>query len=204
MPRPQEKNVKAVQTAAPFRFSDRHKEKLTERFGKNAQGLRFVGDLQKIVQLHVLNRESHKSVGAAAIALRSNASAIQQAASQLKKSVGLLDDREKGLLGQLMWTVNKQKYAPAAFSVEQVAEAVYVLEQAARKLTQGGRGGRSSLQLEALIRGVYAAYVVRFNDKPELSTAKGNDFAFALKACLNAASEPTRFSAQSLRDAINA
>ena len=203
MPRPQEKNVKAVQTVAPFRFSDRHKEKLTERFGKNAQGLRFVGDLQKIVQLHVLNRESHKSVGAAAIALRSNASAIQQAASQLKKSVGLLDDREKGLLGQLMWTVDKRRYAPAAFSVDQVAEAAYVLEQAARKLTQGGRGGRPPLQLEALIRDVYATYVVRFGSNPELSMTKGNDFAFALKVCLDAAGERTKTLLQLMRNAIN-
>jgi len=196
--------VKVGQIVEPFRFSDRHKEKLMERFGKNAKAPQFIGDLQNVVGLHVSNRDGHRSVGVGARAMRSNTSAILKAAKQLKKSVELLDDGDKGLLGQLMWTVDKQKYAPAAFSVEQVAEAVYVLEQAARKLTQGGRGGRSSLQLEALIRGVYAAYVVRFNDKPELSTAKGNDFAFALKACLNAASEPTRFSAQSLRDAINA
>jgi hypothetical protein len=196
--------VKAVQTVAPFRISDRHKEKLLERFGKNAQGSRFVGDLQKIVALHVSNREGPKSVAAAAIARRSNASAIQKAAKQLKKSIGLLDDGEKGLLGQLLWTVDKQKYAPAAFSVDQVAEAASVLEQAARKLTQGGRGGRPPLQLEALIRDVYAAYVVRFGSNPELSMAKGNDFAFALKICLDAAGEPTKALLQLMRNAINA
>jgi hypothetical protein len=196
--------VKAVQTVAPFRFSDRHKEKLMERFGKNAKGLRFVGDLQKIVQRHVANREDHKSVGAAAIAMRSNASAIQKAAKQLKKSVGLLDDGQKGLLGQLMWTVDKRRYAPAAFSVDQVAEAADVLEQAARKLTQGGRGGRPPLQLEALIRDVYAAYVVRFNRNPGLSMTKSNDFAFALKICLDAAGERTRTLLQLMRNAINA
>lgn len=174
-----------------------------ERFGKNAKGLRFVGDLQKIVQLHVSNREGRK-VGAAGIAMRSNASTIQKAAKQLKKAVGLLDDGEKGLLGQLMWTVDKRRYAPAAFSVDQVAEAAYVLEQAARKLTQGGRGGRPPLQLEALIRDVYAAYVVRFNDNPGLSMSKGNDFAFALKICLDAAGERTKTLLQLMRDAINA
>jgi hypothetical protein len=154
-------NVKAAEIVKPFRFSDRHKEKLVERFAKNPKGLRFVGDIQKIVWLHVSNRDGNKSVGAAAIAMRSNASAVVKAAKQLKKSVGLLDDGEKGLLGQLMWTVDKQRYAPAAFSVDQVAEAAYVLEQAARKLTPGGRGGRTSLQLDALIREVYVAYVVR-------------------------------------------
>jgi hypothetical protein len=198
------KNVKAVKTVASFRFSENDKEKLLERFREQAQGVRFVSDLQKIVALHISNKESHKRVGAAAAAMRSNASAIQKAARQLKKAVGLLDGGEKGLLGQLMWTVDKRRYAPAAFSVDQVAEAAYVLEEAARKLTQGGRGGRSSLQLEELIRDVYAAYVVRFNSKPDLSTAKDNGFAFALKVCLSATGEPTRISGQSLRDAINA
>jgi hypothetical protein len=196
--------VKAVKTVAPFRFSDRDKEKLMERFREKTPGVRFVSDLQKIVELHISNRESHKRVGAAAAAMRSNASAIQKAARQLKKAVGLLDGGEKGLLGQLMWTIDKRRYAPAAFSVDQVAEAAYVLEEAARKLTQGGRGGRSSLQLEELIRDVYAAYVVRFNDKPELSTARNNDFAFALKVCLGATGEPTRISVQVMREAINA
>jgi hypothetical protein len=195
--------VKAVQTVAPFRFSDRHKEKLMERFGTNAQGLRFVGDLQKIVQLHASKRGGHKSVGAAALAMRSHASAIHKAAKQLKKSIEVLDDGEKGLLGQLMWAVDKRRYAPAAFSVDQVAEAADVLEQAARKLTQGGRGGRPPLQLEALIRGVYAAYVVRFNINPELSLTKGNDFAFALKICLDAAGERTKSLLQLMRNAIN-
>src|ERR1700733_10984713 len=110
--------MKVARIVKPYRFSDRHKEKLTERFGDNANGLRFIGDLQKIVQLHVSNREGHKSVGAAAIAMRSNASAIQKAAKQLKKSIEVLDDAEKGLLGQLMWTVDKRRYAPAAFSVD--------------------------------------------------------------------------------------
>ena len=198
------KNVKAVKTVAPFRFADRDKEKLLERFREKAQGMRFVSDLQKIVELHHSNRENHRRVGAAAAAMRSNAGAIQKAARQLKKAVGLLEEGEKGLLGQLMWTVDKRRYAPAAFSVDQVAEAAYVLEEAARKLTQGGRGGRSSLQLEELIRDVYAAYVVRFNNTPELSTTKDNDFALALKVCLGATGEPTRISAQSLREAINA
>jgi len=196
-------NVKAAEIVKPFRFSDRHKEKLVERFAKNPKGLRFVGDIQKIVWLHVSNRDGNKSVGAAAIAMRSNASAVVKAAKQLKKSVGLLDDGEKGLLGQLMWTVDKQRYAPAAFSVDQVAEAAYVLEQAARKLTPGGRGGRTSLQLDALIREVYVAYVVRFGSTPELSLAKGNDFAFALKICLNAAGEQTKTLSQLMRNAIN-
>jgi hypothetical protein len=196
--------VKAVQTVAPFRFSDRHKEKLMERFGKNAQGRRFVGDLRRIVQLHVSKRQGRKSVGAAAVAMRSNASAMQKAAKQLKKSIEVLDDGEKGLLGQLMWTVDKRRYAPAAFSVDQVAEAADVLEQAARKLTQGGRGGRPPLQLEALIRDVYAAYVVRFNSNPGLSLTKGNDFAFVLKVCLDAAGERTKTLLKLMRDAINA
>jgi hypothetical protein len=84
-----------------------------------------------------------------------------------------------------------------------VAEAADVLEQAARKLTQGGRGGRPPLQLEALIRGVYAAYVVRFNINPELSLTKGNDFAFALRICLDAAGERTKSLLQLMRNAIN-
>jgi hypothetical protein len=135
--------------------------------------------------------------------MRSNASAIQKAAKQLKKSVGLLDGGEKVLLGQLMWTVDKQRYATAAFSVDQVAEAAYVLEQAAGKLKQGGRGGRTSPQLDALIRELYAAYVVRFSSKPELSLAKGNNFAFALKICLNAAGKQTKTLPELIRNAIN-
>jgi hypothetical protein len=196
--------IKAVRTVPPFRFSDRHQEKLVERFREKAHGLRFVSDLQKIMALHVSNTESHKAAGATAIATRATASAIQKAAKQLKKSVGLLEGGDKGLLGQLMWTVDKRRYAPAAFSVDQVAEAADVLEQAARKLTQGGRGGRTSLQRDALIRDVYAAYVVRFNGSPELSLAKGNDFAFALQICLKAIGQPTVTSARSMREAINA
>jgi hypothetical protein len=196
--------MRADRSVAPFRFSDRHKEKLMERFGENAKGARFVADLQKIVHRHVSNREGDRSVGAAAITLRSNASAIQKAAKQLKKSLGLLAEGDKGLLGQLLWTVDKRRYAPAAFSVDQLAEAAYVLEQAARKLTQGGRGGRPPLQLEALIRDVYAAYVVRFSSNPGLSMAKGNDFSFALKVCLEAAGERTKTLLQLMRSAINA
>jgi hypothetical protein len=190
--------------AEGFRFADRHRENLMERFGKNAKGPLFIGDLQKVVGLYVSNRNSRKSVGAGVAAMRSNASAILKAAKQLKKSMALLDEGEKGLLGQLMWTVDKQKYAPAAFSVNQVAQEAWVLEQAAGKLMQSGRGGRSSLQLETLIRDVYAAYVVRFNKKPKLSAAKDNDFAFALKVCLSAIGESTRTSAQAMRDAIDA
>jgi hypothetical protein len=195
--------IKAVKKVEPFRFSGRHKEDLVERFREKTHGARFVSDLQKIMALHVSNAESHKAAGATATATRANASAIQKSARQLKKSIGLLDDGDKGLLGQLMWTVDKRRYAPAAFSVDQVAEAADVLEQAARKLTQGG-GGRTSLQRDALIRDVYAAYVVRFNANPELSIAKGNDFAFALQICLKAIGQPTLTSARPMRDAINA
>lgn len=196
--------MKAAQIREPFHFSDSHMEKLRERFGKNAKGPRFIGDLQKVVGRHVSARDGHGSVSTGARAMRSNASAVMKAAKQLKKTLASLEDAEKGILGQLMWTVDKQKYAPAAFSVNQVTEAVSVLEQAASKLAKGGSSGRSSLQLEVLIRGVYAAYVVRFNSKPELSAGKDNDFTFALKVCFNAAGESTRTSAQLLRDAINA
>jgi len=196
-------NVKAAEIVKPFRFSDRHKEKAGGTIRQKSERAAVRWRYSKIVWLHVSNRDGNKSVGAAAIAMRSNASAVVKAAKQLKKSVGLLDDGEKGLLGQLMWTVDKQRYAPAAFSVDQVAEAAYVLEQAARKLTPGGRGGRTSLQLDALIREVYVAYVVRFGSNPELSLAKGNDFAFALKICLNAAGEQTKTLSQLMRNAIN-
>lgn len=194
------KNVQPVTVTEQFHFSDRHRQKLMERFGQYAKGAQFVADLQKLVGLRVSKRIDHKSTGASASSLRANASAILQAAKQLKRSVGLLDDGQKALLGQLMWTVDKQNYAPAAFSVDQVAAAAHVLGQAAGKLRQGGR---SSLQLEAFIRDVYAAYVVRFNDKPALSMAKDNDFGFALKTCLNAVGAPARVSAQLVRAAIN-
>jgi hypothetical protein len=198
------RKVKTAVTATPFRFSAGHKSKLAERFAEKAHGLRFVSDLQKLVGSHIRIKEDRSAVPAMPV-IRSNAGAIQKAARQLAKCVALLEGGEKELLGQLMWTIDRQRYYPRGFSVDQLAQSVQVLEQAARQLTQGGsQGGRPRLQLDGLIRDVHAAYVVRFNKNPQLSMAKDNDFTFALKICLDAAGERPTALLQVTRGALRA
>jgi hypothetical protein len=197
-------NLKTAVTVKPFRFSDGHKSKLAERFAEKANGLRFIGDLQKLVGSHIRIKADRSAVPAMPV-IRANASAIQKASRQLAKCVAQLEGGEKELLGQLMWTIDRQRYYPRGFSVDQLAQSVQVLEQAARHLTQGAsQGGRPRLQLDGLIRDVHAAYVVRFNRGPELSMAKDNDFTFALKICLDAAGERPPALLQVTRNALRA
>ena len=196
--------MKAAVIVEPLRFSAGHKAKLVEHFREKVGGLRFVGDLQKLVAAHLRVREDRSAVPAMAV-IRANASAIQKAAKQLAKCVAQLEDGEKELLGQLLWTIDKQRYYPRGFSVDQLGQSVQVLEQAARQLTQGGtQGGRPRLQLDGLIRDVLAAYVVRFNRNPEISMAKDNDFTVALKICLDAVGERPKGLLQVTRNALHA
>jgi hypothetical protein len=195
--------VKAAVSTKPFRFSGGHQAKLAERFQEKANGLRFVRDLQKLTGDHLRSKEDLSAVPAMPV-IRSNASAIQKAAKQLVRCVTQLEGGEKELLGQMMWTIDKQRYYPRGFSVDQLTQSVQVLERAARQLAQSGsQGGRPRLQLGGLIRDVHAAYVVRFNGSPELSMSKDNDFTFALKICLQAAGDRPKAFLQMTRDALH-
>lgn len=177
------KNAASVKS---FRFAEDLQEKLSARFARNAKGSRFIGDLQRVVDEHLRTR---MRVGQAAVpsmpVIRANASAIQRDARELAKRIALLTPREKDMLGQLMWTVDKQHYYPRGFSVERLQGSIQVLEQAARRINRGaGAGGLPRLQLDSLIRDVHAAYAVRFNQQPQITMARDNDFMFALKVCL--------------------
>jgi hypothetical protein len=197
-------NVKAAVSAKPFRFSEGHQARLAERFAKKTNGLRFLRDLQKLAGDHLRSKEDRAAVPAMPV-IRANASAIQKAARQLARCVTQLEGGEKELLGQMMWTIDKQRYYPRGFSVEQLSQSVQVLEQAARQLSQSAsQGGRPRLQLDGLIRDIHAAYVVRFNGRPELSMSQDNDFTFALKICLHAAGERPKAFLQMTRDALHA
>jgi hypothetical protein len=196
-------SVKAAVSAKPFRFSEGHRAKLTERFARKTNGLRFVRDLQKLVGDHLRSKEDRSAVPAMPV-IRANASAIQKAARQLTRCVTQLEGGEKELLGQMMWTIDKQRYYPRGFSVDQLTQSVHVLEQAARQLSQSAsQGGRPRLQLDGLIRDIHAAYVVRFNGSPELSMSKDNDFSIALKICLQAVGERPKALLQLTRDALH-
>jgi hypothetical protein len=177
---------------------------LAERFRGKANGPRFVRDLQQLAGDHLRSNEDRCAVPAMPV-IRANARAIQKAARQLAGCLTRLEGGEKELLGQMMWTVDKQRYYPRGFSVDQSTQSVRVLEQAARQLSQSAsQGGRTRLQLDGLIRNIHAAYVVRFNGSPELSISKDNDFTFALKICLQAAGERPKALLQMTRDALHA
>lgn len=195
--------MKAAVGEKPFRFSQAQQAKLAERFRDKTNGSRFVSDLQRLVGEHLRRREDRSAVPAMPV-IRANAGAIQKAARQLVRCVAELEDGEQELLGQMMWIIDKQRYFPRGFSVEQLAQSVRVLERAARALTHSGsRGGRPRLQLDGLIRDVHAAFVVRFNGSPELSMSKDNDFTFALKICLQEAGERPEALLQTTRGALH-
>ncbi len=77
--------MQATVTVEPFRFSAVHRARLVERFGEKAHGLRFIGDLQKLVAGHLRIRQDRTAVPAMTV-IRANAGAIQKAARQLTRN----------------------------------------------------------------------------------------------------------------------
>ena len=170
-----------------FRFSDVQLTQLRAVLEDSPGAGRFIGDVQRIVNDHLeTKRESNTFRPIETI--RIDARAIQKGARALVMRIAALKAEEKELLGQLMWVADKNYY-PAAFSVENLAEGLRVLENAATKMARRDKGGRSRIQLDVLIRDINSAYVSRFNRHPKITAAKTNAFTATLKVGLKAAGE---------------
>jgi hypothetical protein len=199
------KNVsnKIRQAAAlkPFRFSEKASTQLKSLFEGKGHATGFISDAQHIVAKHVLVVNDYAALPAARM-LQANARAIQKTARTLVAEIRRLTDTEKELLGQHMWLVDKRAYFPSASSVTRVVETLSVVVSAAQELSQAGRNGRPSIQVDGLIREVHASYVTRFGKKVQTSVVKDRDFAAAVRICVAEAGAPVAGLSQTIKAAL--
>ena len=186
-----------------FRLSAAHRARLTEILKDTPRAGRFIARLQQIIDQAQEPQRDGRLIPTLET-LRANARGIQKAAKAMSAQIGTLTAAEKELLGQLMWVIDKKSYYPAAFTVDQALATVRAVEAAAGRLVAGVKGGRAGLRLDGFIRDVHSAYITSINRRPEISSARSNEFMAALKVCLDAAGEPIpKTLVQLTRDALN-